>query len=163
MITALTATESCLIIGLESGTILRYNLPYISVEKKLSWKPMPTIIGMNSNGTRLSLIDSQGTLNIMEINSQGGNVLEFEKKDCWAAKWSEDHPLQLCFLEKSKLTTVMNLTCETPLPTDGYICAFNDFKVTYCYLDDIIKSIDENIKFEDVFMEHESDILKNFN
>lgn len=57
----------------------------------------------------------------------------------------------------------MNITCETQLPTDGYICAFNNFKVIYCYLDDIIKSSDENIKFEDVFMEHESDILKNFN
>jgi hypothetical protein len=35
--------------------------------------------------------------------------------------------------------------------------------VTYCYLDDIIKSSDDNIKFEDVFMEHESEILKTFN
>lgn len=77
MITAITATESSLIIGLESGTILRYTLPYISIEKKLSWKPMPLMIGVNCNGTRLSLIDSQGTLNIMEINTQGGNVLEF--------------------------------------------------------------------------------------
>lgn len=75
MITAITASESSLIIGLESGTLLRYNLPYISIEKKLSWKPMPNMIGINSNGTRLSLIDSQGTLNIMEINTQGGNVL----------------------------------------------------------------------------------------
>lgn len=35
------------------------------------------IIGINSDCTRLGLIDITGVLNILEINTQGGSVLEF--------------------------------------------------------------------------------------
>jgi hypothetical protein len=38
------------------------------------------IIGINCDQSRLALIDITGVLNILEINSQGGSVLEFEKK-----------------------------------------------------------------------------------
>lgn len=57
-------------------------------------------------------------------------------------KWSEDHPQQLAFMEKSKLTTVTNVTVGPQIATDGYICSFKDLKVTYCYLDDIMLSPD---------------------
>jgi hypothetical protein len=34
------------------------------------------------------------------------------------------------------------------IPTDGYICTFSGLKVVYCYLDDIMLSPDENLKFQ---------------
>lgn len=146
IICCVAANENMMIIGRESGVLQRFTLPHISEETKLFWKPLPAMIGINCDATRLALVDISGTLNILEVNSQGGNVLEFEKKDCWALRWSEDHPLQLAFMEKSKLTILHNLTVDPQVPTDGYICAFKDLKVTYCYLDDIVKSPDENLQ-----------------
>lgn len=95
----------------------RFTLPHITEESKLFWKPLPMIIGINCDCTRLGLVDITGVLNILEINSQGGSVLEFEKKECWSLKWSEDHNLQLSFMEKAKLTTVTNVTVGPQVST----------------------------------------------
>ena len=51
-------------------------------------------------------------------------------------------------MEKSKLTTVTNVTVGPQIATDGYICSFIGLKVIYCYLDDIMLSPDENLKYE---------------
>lgn len=45
-------------------------------------------------------------------------------------------------MEKSKLTTVTNVTVGPQITTEGYICNFDNLKVTYCYLDDIMVSPD---------------------
>lgn len=74
---AIAITEQLLIVGRESGALRRFTLPHITEELKLFWKPLPLIIGINSDQTRLGLIDIAGSLNILEINSQGGSVLEF--------------------------------------------------------------------------------------
>lgn len=54
-------------------------------------------------------------------------------------------------MEKSKLTTVTNVTVGPQITTEGYICNFDNLKVTYCYLDDIMISHDENLKAEELF------------
>ena len=69
---AITITEQLLIVGRESGALRRFTLPHITEQSKLFWN-----IGINSDQTRLGLIDIAGSLNILEINSQGGSVLEF--------------------------------------------------------------------------------------
>jgi|JI6StandDraft_1071083.scaffolds.fasta_scaffold01989_4 WD repeat-containing protein 35 len=153
IICCVAANDNVLIVGRESGVLQRFTLPHISEETKLFWKPLPAMIGINCDSSRLALVDISGTLNILEINSQGGNVLEFEKKDCWSLKWSEDHPMQLVFMEKSKLTILQNLTVDPQVPTDGYICSFRDLKVVYCYLDDMIKAPDENLQYSDLFVD----------
>lgn len=75
IICAVAVTEQMLIVGRESGVLRRFTLPHITQESKLFWKPLPLIIGINSDCTRLGLIDITGVLNILEINSQGGSVL----------------------------------------------------------------------------------------
>ena len=62
-------------------------------------------------------------------------------------------------MEKSKLTTVTGVAVGPQIATDGYICSFNGLKVVYCYLDDIMLSPDENLKFEELFNEHDSAVL----
>ncbi len=71
--------------------------------------------------------------------------------------------MQLSFMQKIKLTTVTNVTVGPQIATQGYICAFNGLKVIYCYLDDIMQAPDENLKFEELFNEHESSLLESFN
>ena len=65
-------------------------------------------------------------------------------------------------MEKSKLTTVTNVTVGPQIATEGYICNFDNLKVTYCYLDDIMVSPDENLRAEELFNEHESALLNEF-
>jgi WD repeat-containing protein 35 len=67
--------EQLLILGRESGALRRFTLPHITEEPKLFWKALPMLIEINSDGTRLALVDIAGVLNILEINSQGGNIL----------------------------------------------------------------------------------------
>ena len=44
--------------------------------------------------------------------------------------------MQLAFMEKSKLTTVTNVTVGPQIATDGYICSFTGLKaVSYTHLD----------------------------
>ncbi len=62
-------------------------------------------------------------------------------------------------MEKSKLTTVNNIAVGPQISTDSYICGFSNLKVIYCYLDDIMLSPDENLKFDELFNEHQSAIL----
>lgn len=51
------------------------------------------------------------------------------------------------------------MTVGPQISTEGYICAFSNLKVIYCYLDDIMQAPDENLKFEELFNEHESSLL----
>jgi WD repeat-containing protein 35 len=77
VICAIAVTEQLLIVGRESGVLRRFTLPHITEEAKLFWKPLPILISINCDCSRLGLIDITGVLNILEVNSQGGNVLEF--------------------------------------------------------------------------------------
>lgn len=79
-ICGVAVSEQLLIIGRESGVLRRFTLPHITQETKLFWKALPMLIDINCDGTRLALIDISGVLNILEINAQGGNVFQFEKK-----------------------------------------------------------------------------------
>ena len=49
-------------------------------------------MSVNCNTTRLACIDINGVLNVLQINNSGGQLLEFEKKDCWHVRYSEDNP-----------------------------------------------------------------------
>ncbi len=50
------------------------------------------MMSVNCDSTRISVIDINGILNIIDINAHGGNLMEFEKKDCWFVKYSDDQP-----------------------------------------------------------------------
>lgn len=65
IICAVAVNEQMLIIGRESGVLRRFTLPHITEEPKLFWKPLPLIIGINSDCTRLGMIDITGVLNIL--------------------------------------------------------------------------------------------------
>jgi hypothetical protein len=66
------ANENWLFIGRLSGTILKYTLPHVSLESKLFVKTRPQSMSLNCNASRIAVIDLNGVLNILEVNSQGG-------------------------------------------------------------------------------------------
>lgn len=63
-------------------------------------------MNLSSDATRLAVIDLNGVLNILKVNNQGGELLDFEKKDCWFVKFSDDNPEHFTCMEKSRLYTV---------------------------------------------------------
>lgn len=79
-------------------------------------------MSLNNNSTKIAVIDLNGVLTLLQINAQGGNLLEFEKKDCWNVKFSDDHPDFFCFMEKSRLYIVNGLEADEPVSTESYIC-----------------------------------------
>lgn len=159
IIQAIAATENFLFVARLSGTIQKFTLPQVALETKLFLKTRPNFISVNSTATRLGVIDLNGTLNILEVNNQGGNLLEFEKKDCWNVMWSEDNPLHFCFMERSRLYTVKGVEADEPVTTEAFICCFSNLKVTCAMLDEIIKA-EGNMKSSEIIIEFETKLLK---
>lgn len=144
-----------LYVALESGAVNNYLMPHISLEaSKIFIKPFPILMAVNSDNTRMAFTDIGGNLSILNISVTDGQVFDTEKKDVWQAVWSRDHPEQLSFMEKNKLTVLHNQTVEKFVGTDAVICQFKNLRVKGVYLDDLMKSPDGVLVQEDFFMEH---------
>jgi WD repeat-containing protein 35 len=79
-------------------------------------KYRPILLEINCNSTRLAIVDMNGTLSFFEMDSQGGGtVLDYEKNEVWQIKWSDDDPLQIAYMEKSRMYTMKGLEPEEPL------------------------------------------------
>lgn len=139
-ICSITSNENYLLVARMSGTILKFTLPYVSQESKLFVKCRPFIISANCDMTRMGVIDLEGSLTLYEINNSGGNLLEFQKKEVWDIKWSEDNPIQFACMEKSRMYTIKDIEPEEPIQTDGFLCQFSDLQVKLVLLDEIMKS-----------------------
>lgn len=85
------------------------------MENKLFVKSRPNQIALNSNATKLAVIDLNSTLTLLVINNDGGTLENFEKKDVWNVKWAEDHPDQFVMMEKSRLYTVNGCQPDDPI------------------------------------------------
>lgn len=141
-ICCITSNENYLLVARMSGTILQYTLPYVSMENKLIVKCRPFYLEANCDMSRFGVIDLEGTLTLYEINNSGGNLLEFQKKEVWDLKWSDDNPIQFACMEKSRLYTIKGIEPEEPVQNEGYICHFTDLQIRCCLLDEIMKSPD---------------------
>src|SRR4051812_6351630 len=101
-ICCLSASSKYLMIARESGVVNRYTFPEIKLDGKHSLKCRPQNISMNNNSTRMSCIDINGVLTFVDIlptkaattkgAQQTPSVNNFERKDVWDMKWSEDNP-----------------------------------------------------------------------
>lgn len=160
MICTIAANENFLLVARISGTINCYTFPHISLENKLYIQTRPSQMSLNSDATRVAIIDHNGTLNILKITNQGGEVLPFEKKECWFVKFSEDVPETFVFMERSRLYIVNDEVAEDPIMTDFYICQYKDFSVKLFNLDELMKSPDGNLKQDDLVLEIEAKLLK---
>lgn len=116
------------------------------MESKLYVKCRPYALAMNCDSTRFSVIDMDGQLSLYEINHQGGTLFDFNKKDVWDLKWSDDNPIQFACMEKSRMYTIKGTEPEEPFQTEGYLCQFSNLQIRVILLDDIMKSPDSSIQ-----------------
>uniref|UniRef100_A0A7M5VC06 Anaphase-promoting complex subunit 4 WD40 domain-containing protein n=1 Tax=Clytia hemisphaerica TaxID=252671 RepID=A0A7M5VC06_9CNID len=96
---AVCVSEKLVVLGRESGTIQCYSLPRLGLENKYVLNCPPYQFTMNSNSTKLAIIDISGiltffdfeakTTNIQTGREQYGEHLKFERKDAWDMKWAD--------------------------------------------------------------------------
>jgi len=144
-ICCLAASQTTLIVGRASGKILRYSLPHVTLENTYVVKCRPQLIHLNCNSTRISIIDINGMMYLFDLDArpQGpkgptGEKLDFERKDAWDMKWSDDNPELFACMEKTRMYVFRGLQPEEPVMSSGYLCAFSDLCIKAVLLDDII-------------------------
>ena len=147
-ICCMCATEKTLLIARESGTLHRYSLPKHALEMKYVLNCRPHKISLNSNSSRVAVIDISGILTFFDLdakktdesgNQQPGELLKFERKDVWDMKWASDNSELFSMMEKTRMYVFRNLDPEEPILSSGYICQFSDLEIKSVLLDEIMK------------------------
>ncbi|KAI8896383.1 WD repeat-containing protein 35-like protein [Globomyces pollinis-pini] len=162
-ITCITTSESLLIITRQSGSLLQFLIPTLVIENKYSIPINAVSLSLNSNSSRLSILDTFGVLKLFELEKvtssgarglvgsanavansitqkfNGGTLLEFERKDVWDIQWADDNPEMFSIMEKTRLYIFKNLDPEEPLSCSGYLCTFGNLEVKTILLDDVMQ------------------------
>ena len=159
-ICCITSNENYLLVGRINGTILKFTLPYVSLESKVIVKCRPFFIAANCDTTRLGVIDLEGVLTLYEINNTGGNLLDFSRKEVWDMKWSEDSPIQFACMEKSRMYTIKGVEPEEPLQTERFLCQFSDLQIRCVLLDEVMKSPDGVLQASGFIVDYETKSLR---
>ncbi|XP_061599596.1 WD repeat-containing protein 35 [Cololabis saira] len=140
----ITATDNTLVVGRESGSVLRYSLPNLALVQKYSLSSRAHHLSLNCNSSRLAIIDIAGVLTLLDLEVQtttasAGDPSRFERKDVWDMKWANDNPDLFAMMEKTRMYVFRNLDPEEPIQTSGYICNFEDLEIKSVLLDEIMK------------------------
>nr|KAJ3420687.1 WD repeat-containing protein 35 [Polyrhizophydium stewartii] len=168
-IVCLTASETVLILARQSGALHQYIVPSVTLDNKYTIALRPQSVGLNSNSTRVSILDVGGVLRLFdlerkgngnniigpaagrfyrhhdvfadlaELQVDGGCLLDFERKDVWDVRWANDNPEMFTIMEKTRMYIFRNVDPEDPLNCMGYICDFEDLQVKTILLDDVMK------------------------
>lgn len=143
-ICCVAATDTCLVIGRESGLIHYYVLPHIVLTNRYKIPSRPHKLAINCNSTRLSVIDVSGIMTVLDISEASGRPStsvesnKLERKDVWAMCWASDNPQLLAIMEKTRMYIFKGVYPEEPVACSGYICSFNDLEVEAVLLDEVI-------------------------
>ncbi|KAJ4459772.1 putative WD40 repeat protein [Paratrimastix pyriformis] len=135
-----------------------YALPR-QLECKYDVRCRPQRLFLNSNSSRLALIDVRGVLSLWDVDAPNprplrvssptspsppsvqnpiGVRLDFERKECWDLRWSDDYPDIFAVMEKARMYIFRGTQPEEPLPSTAYICSFQDLEVRAVLLDEIM-------------------------
>ncbi|XP_060579333.1 WD repeat-containing protein 35-like [Ruditapes philippinarum] len=142
------ASDKILIVGRESGTLIRYSMPMLSLTQKYALECRPHQLSLNCTSSRLAIIDISGVLTFFDLDTKitdqdgkevTGEHLKFERKDVWDMRWAEDNHELFAMMEKTRMYIFRNLDPEEPILSSGYICQFNDLQIKTVLLDEIMK------------------------
>mmetsp|Transcript_14038 Transcript_14038/g.22384 ORF Transcript_14038/g.22384 Transcript_14038/m.22384 type:complete len:1210 (-) Transcript_14038:255-3884(-) len=140
-ICCLCASTDTLMVGRQSGIVMRFSLPHVQMIDRYNVKCRPNYIHLNCNSTKLSVIEINGFLTIFDINQEGDDTavaLPVHRKDCWNFMWSSDNPDLFACMEKSRMYVFRKNHPEEPVASSSYLCEFKDLCITAVQLDDIM-------------------------
>ena len=66
-VVALCASETSLMIGLESGAVHRYGLPLVSLEQRYELGSAPSLLKLNCDSTLMAHVDGHGQLGLLDL------------------------------------------------------------------------------------------------
>ncbi|KAK3238460.1 WD repeat-containing protein 35 [Cymbomonas tetramitiformis] len=161
---AICASDKCLLLGRESGIVNRYSLPHLSVENTYVLRCRPQVMELNSNSSRMSIIDINGVLTFFDLQAKGpesgtmGEHLPFERKDAWDMRWSDDNPELFAIMEKTRMYIFRGMEPEEPILSNGFLCEFSDLQIRAVLLDDVMRTPDHPDK--DYFLDFETKSLR---
>eukprot|EP00771_Trimastix_marina_P000022 gnl/Trimastix_PCT/1017.p1 GENE.gnl/Trimastix_PCT/1017~~gnl/Trimastix_PCT/1017.p1 ORF type:complete len:1177 (-),score=415.03 gnl/Trimastix_PCT/1017:129-3659(-) len=155
-ICALAVSDTVLVIGRENGLAHRYALPRVALQNRYDMQCRPQKLYLNNESTHLAIIDVDGVLSLYDMDapaevsappssvaapSEGatGLRLDFERKDCWDLKWSDDYPNIFAVMEKARMYIIRGTDPEEPLNSSGNICSFRDLEVRSIMLEELLK------------------------
>jgi len=157
---AMTASTTCLIIARDSGKLVRYSLPHISVEREYTLSCRAQTMFLNCDSTKLGVIDANGVLSLYDLTVPDGTPAEiaspptgdgsppakFERKEVWDMKWAADDPNLFAIMEKTRMYIFDELVPEEPIVSSAYLCSFSQLQVRTLSLDQLIRSPEEASK-----------------
>eukprot|EP00472_Partenskyella_glossopodia_P003555 CAMPEP_0197515860 /NCGR_PEP_ID=MMETSP1318-20131121/846_1 /TAXON_ID=552666 /ORGANISM="Partenskyella glossopodia, Strain RCC365" /LENGTH=784 /DNA_ID=CAMNT_0043064331 /DNA_START=21 /DNA_END=2375 /DNA_ORIENTATION=- len=141
-ICCLAASNDTLMVGRQSGLVMRFSLPHIQRLDRYSVNCRPQKISLNCDSSKMSVIDINGIMTVFSINSikEGIDKLSIERKDCWNLVWSNDNADLFACMEKSRMYVFRKDRPEEPLASSSYLCEFSDLCITAVQLDEIMKN-----------------------
>ena len=72
-IIAIGASQHCLLVARESGAMLRFSLPHISLEHTYTLRCRPQTIAINCESTRAAIVDTNGVLTLFDLGTPGSD------------------------------------------------------------------------------------------
>jgi len=150
-ICALCASDTCIMVGRESGTVHVYLLPNIALVNKFVLTCRPHVLSLNCTSSRLAVIDINGVLVFYRVTTtpdnpnsapRAGDRLNFERKDVWDMRWATDNEELFAMMEKTRMYIFRGLDPEEPVLSSAFICTFNKLKIKAVLLDEIMAEPD---------------------
>lgn len=165
IISAIASGPDSFIVGRMSGQVLKFSLPYLQLETKLSLRCRPQQMKMNCDCTKFSIIDINGVLSFYDLSDKSdpsgvGCHLANERKEVWSLVWSSDNPSLCALMEKNRLFVLKDFEADEPVLSSGYLCDFSDLEVRSVLLDDILKDPEEIKNIKDMFVDYETKQLR---
>nr|KAG5696704.1 hypothetical protein BaRGS_012073 [Batillaria attramentaria] len=163
------ASDKALIVGRESGALVRYAMPSLALTHKYTLNCRPHQLSLNCSSSRLAIIDIAGVLTFFDLDTRVtdpdgrevvGEHLSFERKDVWDMKWAEDNSELFAMMEKTRMYIFRSLDPEEPILSSGYICQFSDLQIKAVLLDEVMKDPENPAKDDIIEMEIKSESMK---
>ena len=150
-------SEKYLVVGRMNGTIIRFILPYLNPDNTLMVRSEPFRLELNCNSTKLSVIDVNGVLSVIDLNAtidaslseekqssasdiNYGKKLGIERRDVWDMKWADDDDNMLAVMEKTKMVVIVGENVDEPAVSSGYIASFSNLEIKVAILDELFSN-----------------------
>lgn len=110
-------SDKFLFIGRESGIVQKFNLStctIIDVHLNESSGIVASKISINSNSSRMAIIDTNSVLRLVDLNNkiQKDELASFKRSDVWNVLWATDNPEMFVSMEKIKMFIFRDIVPE---------------------------------------------------
>ena len=135
-ICALAASDKVMVVALESGALLVYSLPHVTLEQRATLRSRAALVRLNCDSTLLAVVDTAGVLSVVDLQGRpisAPDGKELERKDVWDACWSADNPRSFAAMEKTRMFVFEDLLAQEPSVSSGYLAHYSGLEACPCF------------------------------